>query len=295
MIFSTRMKKKTKKVVLLFLCLFTIFLTYCYFESRWLKTTNLIIESGDIPTSFDGKRIVFISDVHHGRYFSRERVAQLVDTINNLKPDIIILGGDYVYMDPAYVYSFFDEVSKLESKYGIYGVMGNHDYWVGESQTRKMMQQNKIKNCDNKSYWLKIGKDSIKIGGLDDITQGVQIPDSTIYDVKKNDFCILISHRPDNIPILKTDRVDLTLSGHTHGGQITLFGLWAPLLPEINNNNFKIFPVGIQQKYRYGLIKSNGIQSYITSGVGTLTPLRFFCRPEIVVFKLKKIKSDKAL
>jgi predicted MPP superfamily phosphohydrolase len=254
-----------------------IFFGYCYLETRWIKTNKIEIHSPEIPGSFNGKKIVFISDIHHGSYFSIERVSSLVNRINKLKPDIIVLGGDYVHRERKYIQPVFDEFRKLKSKYGIFAVLGNHDHWESADLTRKMMIINGIKICDNQSYWLKIAADSIKIGGVGDLWEDVQIPANTLDDVKQSDFCILISHNPDYLENIKTDLIDLSLSGHTHGGQMTLFGMWAPILPS-----------EFGQKYRYGLINSGKMQSYISSGIGTITPpLRFFCRPEIVLITLK--------
>ncbi|MDP4239582.1 MAG: metallophosphoesterase, partial [Bacteroidota bacterium] len=243
-----------------------------------------------IPTSFDGIRIVFVSDIHHGAALSRERVKKLVQRINDLHPDIIVLGGDYISRKEKYIKPVFDELRNLKSKLGVFGAMGNHDYFVNGRLTKEMMVRNGIKLCDNKSYWVKINRDSIKIGGVDDPDGHKPELDSTVYDVHKKDFCILISHRPDYIAQLNTDLVDLTLSGHTHGGQVTFFGLWAPVLPTDNGIWAGISLSGESQKYRYGLIHPRpNMQSYITSGIGTRSPhFRFFCRPEIAVLELKK-------
>lgn len=139
------------------------------------------------------------------------------------------------------------------------------------------MIRNGIKICDNKSYWLNLDSDSIKIGGVGDLWEDEQILENTVSDLEKTDFSILISHSPDYLENIQTDLIDFTLSGHSHGGQMTFFGMWAPILPSKYG-----------QKYRYGLKQFENMQSYISSGIGTITPpLRFFCRPEIVVIELK--------
>ncbi len=284
-----KLKKRAKRLVV-FILTGIIFMIYSSLEARWIKITNVTIESQDIPKSFDGKRIVFVSDIHHGAALSIERVKKLVQRINDLHPDIIILGGDYISLEEKYIEPVFDELRNLKCNYGVYGVLGNHDWYVNGNLTKKMMARNKFNDCDNKSYWLKINRDSIKIGGVVDPDGGKPESESTVYDVHKKDFCILISHRPDYIKQLNNDLVDLTLSGHTHGGQITFFGLWAPILPTENGLWASLSLSEKSQKYRYGLIhfKPN-MQSYITSGIGTRFPnLRFFCRPEIAVLILKK-------
>jgi len=282
--------KKIFKYLFILLVIGAVLLAYASLETRWVKITNVTIESHDIPLSFDGKRIVFVSDIHHGEALSRERVMKLVQRINDLHPDIIILGGDYSSREEKYIIPVFDELRNLKSKYGIFGVMGNHDYFVNGDLTIKMMKRNGINLCDNKSYWVKINRDSIKIGGVDDPSGNVQVLDSTIYDVHPKDFCILIAHQPNYVKTLNTDLVDLTLSGHTHGGQVTFFGLWAPILPSDNGLWASLTFSKEGQKYCYGLYQRNGtMQSYITSGIGTRSPhFRFFRRPEIAVLELKK-------
>jgi predicted MPP superfamily phosphohydrolase len=266
------------KIILVLIISGIFVIGYFHLESRWVRTKQIKLVSHDVPNSFVGLKIVFISDIHHGPFLSIERVEKLVKRINNLHPDLILMGGDYVHREPKYIVPVFKALEKLQSKYGVYAVLGNHDHWEDTELTREMMKKNGFKICDNKSYWLKIKSDSIKIGGVGDLWEDSQFIDSTVYGLKKNDFCILLSHNPDYLENITTDLIDLTLSGHTHGAQVTFFGIWAPIVPS-----------RFGQKYRYGLKQFGEMKSYITSGIGTITPpLRFFCRPEVVVIELNK-------
>lgn len=256
-----------------------VFLIYCFFESRWIKITEIEINSADVPDSFNGTQIVFISDIHLGPYLSSRRLSGIVNRINEIKPEMIILGGDYVHYRSKYIEPVFKELGKLRANLGVYAGLGNHDHYAGADLTRKAMVKYGYNIIDNQSFWVKKGADSIKIGGVGDLQEDIQVPENTLKGLKNSDFAILVSHQPDYIENLNADLIDLTLSGHTHGGQITFFGWWAPILP----SNFG-------QKYRYGLVGSGKMKSYISSGVGTvLVPFRFFCRPEIVVIRLRKI------
>jgi len=258
-----------------------LFLSYCFFESRWIKTTEVEISSADVPGSFDEAKIVFISDTHLGPFLSSERLSGIVDRINEIKPDIIILGGDYVYFESKYVEPVFKEFGRLRAPQGVFAALGNHDHWAGAVLTRKMILKYGIISIDNQSSWARRGMDSIKIGGVGDLHEDIQLPENTLNGLKKSDFAILVSHQPDYIERMNTDLIDLTLSGHTHGGQVTFFGLWAPILP-----------TNYGQKYRYGLLKTGEMISYISSGIGTVTvPFRFFCRPEIAVIRLRKLRQ----
>jgi predicted MPP superfamily phosphohydrolase len=205
-------------------------------------------------------------------------LSRIVDRINKIKPDLIIFGGDYVHYSSKYIEPVFIELGKLRSKYGSYGVLGNHDHYADVALTLKMMAKYGVNNIDNQSFWIRNGNDSIKIGGVGDLWEDIQIPQNTLKDLKKSNFSILVMHQPDYLEKIDTELIDLTFSGHTHGGQITLLGWWAPIL----HSNYG-------QKYRYGLVDSGKTKSYISSGIGTvILPFRFFCRPEIVVVTLKK-------
>jgi len=273
---------KSKKNLTLLFVVPVLFFLYAYYETYNLKITCYTINSEFIPPAFSNKSIVFVSDIHHGPFFSLARVTSLVNKINALHPDIITLGGDYVHRGNKYIIPVFNELAKLKCEHGIYAVLGNHDHWENKKLTRQKIIENGFKDCDNKSYWVKIGEDSIKIGGVGDLWTDKQIPDSTTFDMSSQNFGILLSHNPDYLERLRGDAIDLTLSGHTHGGQVTFFGLFAPILPSHYG-----------QKYRYGMLQSGKRTSIISSGVGTITPpLRFFCRPEIVCLKLVRTSHE---
>jgi predicted MPP superfamily phosphohydrolase len=187
-----------------------------------------------------------------------------------MKPDLVLLGGDYVHRDPKYIIPCFQVLGKLKAVYGVYGVMGNHDHLESAIITQQAAADAGIQLLDHKALWLTIGENRIKIGGVGDLTTDLQNM-SAFQDAGENDFTILLSHNPDYIRSLPAGKVDLMLSGHTHGGQVTLFGFWAPFIPSAYGN-----------KYRTGIVKENGTTLLITNGVGTITPpVRFFARPQI--------------
>jgi uncharacterized protein len=261
------------------LLLFLIMLgLYTIIEPYWLQDKLYVIVSQDIPEKFHNTKIVFLSDIHHGPYFSISRVKNLVDRVNAEKPDIVLLGGDYVYRGPKYITPCFEELKRLKAPLGIYGVLGNHDHWEDPDLTKKRMAESGIILADNKGFWVAKGAEKIKIGGVGDYYEDAQDIGPTIDDAKKNDFVILLSHNPDYAESIGPDRIDLIVSGHTHGGQVTLFGLWAPLLPSNHG-----------QKYRTGLIDCGKYKLIVSNGIGTIKPpIRFFARPQIVTVILKR-------
>ncbi len=241
----------------------------------------------DIPASFIGKKVIFVSDIHCNRYFTPDDVAELVEKINERKPDIIILGGDYILKDSTYTKPFFNEIKNLKSTYGVYSVLGNHDHWEDARLIQKGLTDCGFNICDNQSYWIKEGSDSIKIGGVGDFWEDKQLIENTTGDVNPSDFCILISHNPDYLELLEGNRVDLMLSGHTHGGQITFFGLFAPAMPRTEFRRQDLGYLNTDQKYRYGWKSKDDMRLYVTSGIGVGgIPFRFFAAPEIVEITL---------
>ncbi len=284
-------KKKNRRWILYAFIALIILGIYSRLETYWLKVNHVTIQSPDIPPAFDGKKIVFVSDIHHGKYLSIHQVNRVVELINEQHPDMILLGGDYSYNNSSFIRPVFEALEKAKAPIGKFAVMGNHDYFVNPDLTRKMIHETGIYSCDNLSYWIKLHGDSIKVGGVGETQDEEQLLENTVHDVKKKDFCILMCHQPSYVEMLNNDKVDLTLSGHTHGGQVTFFGLWAPILP--TPNGLLSFPNSEYQHYRYGLVKKGKMQSYISSGVGVrFPPVRFFCRPEIAVIELKReVKS----
>jgi predicted MPP superfamily phosphohydrolase len=264
-----RKRYAVKKVIWLFI-IGVALLGYVFIEPYWLKVDHQTFVFQDLPKSADSLKVVFVSDIHHGPYFSIERVENLVARINEMKPDLVLLGGDYVHRDPKYIIPCFQVLGKLKAVYGVYGVMGNHDHLESALITQQAAADAGIQLLDHKALWLTIGENRIKIGGVGDLTTDLQNM-SAFQDAGENDFTILLSHNPDYIRSLPAGKVDLMLSGHTHGGQVTLFGFWAPFIPSAYGN-----------KYRTGIVKENGTTLLITNGVGTITPpARFFARPQI--------------
>lgn len=113
-------------------------------ETLTVRVREYVIEDDSIPAAFSGCRIAFLADIHHGPFFSRRRVAALIWQVNSLKPDLVLLGGDYIHRGSSYVIPCFFELAKLEAPCGAYGVLGNHDHWAGAGRTRAAMHTNGI-------------------------------------------------------------------------------------------------------------------------------------------------------
>jgi predicted MPP superfamily phosphohydrolase len=140
------------------------------------------------------------------------------------------------------------------------------------------MQAAGIVVLDNHAEWIVLGEERIRIGGVGDLWEDSQDLSATTDGVQDDDFVILLSHNPDYVEDIRTGAIDLVLSGHTHGGQLTLFGLWAPIVPS-----------RFGQKYRSGIVRTPFTTAIISNGIGTITPpLRLFARPEIILIRLRR-------
>jgi len=249
-------------------------------EARSLRVTRVAFASADVPPAFDGLRIAFVSDIHYGSFVSRARVRQTVDRVNALHPDLIILGGDYIYrkQSGSDIGPVFAELARLRAPLGVYGVLGNHDVALLEVNVAPVMKAAGIHELYDDGVWLRRGGDRIRLGGLSDTLPDSPLPPQVLGDATPEDFVLLVSHSPDVTESLGGTPVDLVLAGHTHGGQITAFGLWSPFVPSRYGN-----------KYRAGMVASGPVPVYVTTGVGTIiVPLRFFARPEVVLLTLRR-------
>jgi predicted MPP superfamily phosphohydrolase len=267
-----------KRLCLGLLAIPILLVAYAVLEPYWLTVREVHIMDPDVPEPFAGLRIAFLTDIHHGPDFSLGRVRKAVERTNQLQPDIVLLGGDYVYGDPKYIVPCFGELARLEAAIRKFGVLGNHDHWQGAVLTSKSMVDAGIEWVNNRAVWVYRDGQRIRIGGVGDLWEGSQNITATIADATEEDFVILLSHNPDYVERMTTRAVDLVLSGHTHGGQVTFFGLWAPFVPSRYG-----------QKYRTGTVDTGFTTVIISNGIGTIPPpVRFFARPEIVLVHLER-------
>ena len=230
----------------------------------------------DIPEAFDGFRIAFISDLHYKSALQEKGLIQLVRQLQTINPDLMLMGGDY-QEGCQYLTELFDRLAEVQPKYGIVGVMGNNDYERCHEEIAAEMQKYGMRvlehTCDT------ISKENQRI-----IVAGVRNP----FDLKHNgisptlalkpeDFVILLTHTPDYVEDVDVSNTDLALAGHTHGGQVTLMGLYAPVVPSHYGRRF----LKGEKK------SSAGIPVIITNGIGTSSKkLRMFAPSEIVVIEL---------
>lgn len=229
------------------------------------------IVSERLPESFDGYRMAFISDIHYPSLFTRSRLGRLVRKLRSEKPSILLLGGDYV-TDDSYISELFDSLSSVHVKDGIYAVLGNHE-GRNSSLIENAMEESGINLLKNEVVCIESSDGAfVHLAGVGDsfgrdvFFSGCSgtLPDSV--------FTILLCHTPDYAERNSVD-ADLVLSGHTHGGQVSLFGVFTPVKNSAYGARF----------LRGSNRTTEGIEVITTNGVGTSRRKVRFCVPSEIV------------
>lgn len=247
-----------------------------------------------LSPSFKGLKIAQLSDIHSSPIVSQRLIQEAVHAVMDKKPDVICLTGDFVSgttkffsgsigeFNEKYLHKCIESLTGLSAPMGIYGVLGNHDFWSGEKAvkliTEACSERLGVRWLRNSSFRLQRRKGYISILGIDDYWQPASSIHSAMKGTADNDIKILLSHNPDVNEEIEANKIkiDLVISGHTHGGQFVLPFIGAPFLPS-----------AFGQKYRCGLVRDGNRQTYISRGVGHLLfPIRINCPPEATVLTL---------
>ncbi|HEY2783684.1 MAG TPA: metallophosphoesterase [Fimbriiglobus sp.] len=249
---------------------------YAIFESGWVRIDRQTLALRNLPAGFRGLKVAFLTDIHHGPYVDLDFVLRCVRTANLLDPDLILLGGDYTLRDAKYATPCFEVLAGLKAPLGVYGVLGNHDYWHGLRETKAGFRAAGITELTNAGVWLTREGDRTRIGGVDDLWCGSPNVDLALGDATNRDACLVVSHNPDFAETLHDRRVGLILAGHTHGGQVAIPGFTPPWVPSRYGS-----------KYLRGRVDTPCTTVYISQGLGMAgLPVRFGSRPEINLITL---------
>lgn len=251
-------------------------LGYGLVEAGWFRVARVALPLPNLPAAFDGLTLALLTDLHHGRYTSLHYIRKVVEATNALAPNVVLLGGDYAHAHKRYIPPCLEVLAQLKASVGRFGVLGNHDHWYDAELAKVSMRRAGIDEITNTGVWLRRGSARLRLGGVDDFWEGVQQLDAALGDAKDDDACILLNHNPDYVETIRDPRVGLVLSGHTHGGQVVLPGVYAPYVPSAYG-----------RKYLHGLVKTPHTQVYVSRGLATVgPPMRIGARPEITLITL---------
>mgnify|MGYP001562336228 CR=1 FL=1 len=234
----------------------------------------------NLPPAFQNFSITLISDVHSSIFMPKEDMKRYVKAVNDMHSDMIVVTGDFVNSMEEEVYPFAEAFVDLKATHGIFGCLGNHDYFANVDVVAKEVNQCGIRLLRNERITLEKSGEKIYLLGVDDFgnkstaeKRFSKLVQHTETSIPK----ILLCHRPYFFEEASKNNIDVTLSGHTHGGQVVFAKI----------GNAMITPAMIASPYVWGLYKKNNAQMYVNRGLGTVAlPIRINCSPEITKLTL---------
>jgi len=242
-------------------------------KARNIEVSEFRVPIAGLGRELAGLRIVHLTDIHHGLYFSAEAVLAAVELANSLEPDVVALTGDYVSYSRNFAHSVAELLGGLKAARGVYAVLGNHDFRVGADLITRALRRNHIEVLRNRHTVLRAGSAELHLAGVDDLWYNASLP-RALRNIPRARPVVLLSHNPRIVAAASHYSVNLVLSGHTHGGQVRL-----PFLERRRDPTHRRFHTGWDG---WGLTRI-----YISRGIGTIVlPVRLGCPPEMPVFTL---------
>ncbi|MBF2000317.1 MAG: metallophosphoesterase [Synechococcales cyanobacterium M58_A2018_015] len=266
-----------------------------------LSVEQLTIDVVGLPAEFNHTKLVQLSDLHFdGLRLSEEMLREAIAVSNQVNPDLVALTGDYVTDDPTPMADLAQRLATLQSRLGTYAVLGNHDIYPAGAKAKVT---DALEAVGIQVLWNQIAYPlgaALPIVGLADLWSREFNPQLVMSQLDEATPRIVLSHNPDSAAHLQPWRVDLQLSGHTHGGQIVLPGLgpvptWyqtfrryvpkslRPWIPYMREDCYKVVR---HWEWAQGLHYVGSNRLYVNRGLGTYLPGRLFCPPEVTVITL---------
>ena len=279
--------RKQKRVSIVFLVLVVLLVARLYVDNNLIQTTNVEVVSEKIPDSFDGYKIVQLSDLH-SRSLGKDN-SHLIQAIQDIKPDIIVLTGDMVTGNDKDFSVFFNLVEEISKEYPIYFIPGNHEIALknnSKQEFQDLFEETGVVFLDNYKIELESSDgEIINLYGLwypnlhydkDPLT--IELIEQYIGVADTSKYNILLTHQPRYFELYEEWGADLTMSGHIHGGMVRL-----PYFGSVFSPDEGLFP-----KYADGEYHLNESVLVVSRGLGIGTRgFRVFNRPDLVLITLK--------
>jgi len=229
-----------------------------------------------------GTVLVQISDLHVGPFMGRKRLGRYFDRVRELNPDLIVITGDLMNLEPGYLEELVDPLQRLEAPHGVYAILGNHDFYFGADPICAALERRTAVHLLRQSSFAPPGLPGLTVLGIDD----PRTPPSKPHDypglrelaapLRPQDFNLLLSHRPDVFTVARGLPIDLILAGHTHGGQIAL---------RVGDQRWNL--TRLRYPYDRGHFRHGRTHLYVNRGLGYVgPPVRINCPPEITRIRL---------
>ncbi len=252
--------------------------SYPFAVERYVILANRYrIPVPNLPQAFSGFRIVHLTDLHYGFLVPLPLIRYVVARTNRMVRDAVFCTGDYVHERNAtgQIDAVWPVLADLRAPSGVFSVLGNHDHWADTHRSRHWLRHT---GQDLRHKAVPIEKDGQRlwIAGAGDLWEDHLSLDTLMNPIPASDCRIVLAHNPDTADTAHTARIDLIISGHTHGGQVDIPFIGTPVLPVKN----KTYSSGLK-------VSRRGTNVFISRGIGwTIIPVRFNCYPEIAILEL---------
>jgi predicted MPP superfamily phosphohydrolase len=255
-------------------------------EPATLRNHNHEITIPSWPVACDGVRVAVLADLHVGSPFNGlKKLRRIRELTHDAQPDLILLAGDYVihgvaggrFVAPEVIAS---ELRSLTAPFGVWAVLGNHDWWLDAPRVRRALESVGIPVLEDSA--VSVGREACRfwVAGISDFWEGRHDVVQALARVPDSEAVIAFTHNPDVFPTIPA-RVSLTIAGHTHGGQV-----YVPLVGR------PVVPSNYAQRYAVGHIVEENRHLFVSAGLGTsIIPVRFLVPPEISIVALRGTTS----
>jgi uncharacterized protein len=247
-------------------------------EPEWLKLERISVPLPNLPPAFDGYRIAQLSDIHVGPGTAPSTIDRAIQMTLALRPDLIVVTGDFVTgrVDKGALHGYLARLVGAAPD-GIWATMGNHDHWSKVEVVREVLETARVPELRNAHTIIERDNQALWLAGVDDVWERHHDLPRALTGIPTDGTAILLAHEPDFADeVFPLGRVSLQLSGHSHGGQVRIPGIGAPVTPELGT------------KYPIGLRQLGGMWLYTSRGVGQSHAIRINCRPEVTEITLAR-------
>ena len=254
-----------------------------------LNLKEYTVSSAKLPEAFDGLRIAYASDIHYGALLDEARVRDLAERLNALDPDILLLGGDYGE-DTSNALAFWKLVPELRAKLAVCAVLGNHDRAEGPAEPFiAAMQERGVTPLVNSVLTLSRDGQTLALCSTDDFNHGTPDFAGVAAQAADADFVLYAPHSPDALPqafdVSLPPFFDMAVCGHTHGGQIAIFGI-AP-------HTASRYGFFFGNRFNSGMKTEQGVPVIISNGVGTSwLSIRFGAPAQYHLITLRSLRKE---
>jgi predicted MPP superfamily phosphohydrolase len=254
-----------------------------FIERYLIQTNHYVIAVPNLPQAFSRFRIVHLTDLHYGSLVPLAVIRHVIHRANSLRRDLIVCTGDYVHerTSTAQIDEVWPLLAQLKAPLGVHSVLGNHDHWADTERSQHWLHDTG-QDLRHTAKAIERGGERLWIGGAGDLWEDHRNLDEIMSGIPPSDCRIVLAHNPDTADSRFSGRVDLMISGHTHGGQVVIPFVGPPVLPVRN----KAYSSGLKTSPR-------GTRVFISKGIGwAIYPVRFNCPPEIAVLELVPSESE---